>query len=185
MSQAHSFLGLLADPTRLRVVAAVALGASGLDDVVQATGIDQVDAVRAVERLVGAGVLERADGDGGSLRVAIEHLADAARPPVDAAASAVPPFWGATAQQAALIGEFVEDGRLRQIPAGRAKRLAVLDVLATHFEPGRVYSEQQVDLVLARFSDDHVTLRRYLVDEEFFERSGGRYWRAGGTFEID
>jgi hypothetical protein len=31
--------------------------------------------------------------------------------------------------------------------------------------------------------DDHCTLRRYLVDEQFMSRTAaGVYWRAGGTF---
>ncbi len=31
---------------------------------------------------------------------------------------------------------------------------------------------------------DHLTLRRYLVDEGFLDRRESTYWRSGGTFEV-
>jgi hypothetical protein len=30
---------------------------------------------------------------------------------------------------------------------------------------------------------DHVTLRRYLVDESLLDRDGGEYWRSGGWLD--
>jgi hypothetical protein len=63
--------------------------------------------------------------------------------------------------------------------------LAVLDLLAGQFEPGRRYTEKSVNSVLSRYHPDFCALRRYLVDEEFLERSDGVYWRAGGTFEVN
>ena len=62
---------------------------------------------------------------------------------------------------------FVVDGRLQSIPTARAKRLVVLDWLAQEFEPGRRYSEAQVNLILGQRHADTAALRRYLVDEEF------------------
>jgi hypothetical protein len=31
---------------------------------------------------------------------------------------------------------------------------------------------------------DHVTVRRYLVDEELLSRDGGVYWRTGGPVSV-
>jgi hypothetical protein len=50
------------------------------------------------------------------------------------------------------------------------------------FEPGCRYPEAVVDETLRQVFDDHCTLRRYLVDEQFMSRTAyGVYWRAGGT----
>jgi hypothetical protein len=87
--------------------------------------------------------------------------------------------------QAEVLRRFLEHGRLRAIPARRAKRRVVLDYLAGQFEPGRTYPEAEVNRILARFHPDVAALRRYLVDEEFLERREGSYWRAGGTFQVD
>ena len=76
------------------------------------------------------------------------------------------------------------EGRLHTIPARRAKLLVVLDHLAQSFEPGRTYSEVEVNGVINRFHADHAALRRYLVDEQFLTRENGRYWRSGGTFDV-
>jgi hypothetical protein len=92
---------------------------------------------------------------------------------------------GVTGDAADLLAPFLVDGRLPALPARRRKRLAVLDLLAAQFEPGHVYHEPDVNLVLRRFSDDTASLRRALVDEEFMERRDNFYWRAGGTFEVD
>ena len=79
---------------------------------------------------------------------------------------------------------FMRNGRLAQIPVKRAKRLLLLDCLSQSFEPGRRYSEAEVDAVLRALHDDHAALRRYLVDEDFLSRQDGYYWRSGGTVEI-
>jgi hypothetical protein len=77
----------------------------------------------------------------------------------------------------------MRDGRLAQIPVKRAVRLLLLDYIAQSFEPGRRYSEPEVDAVLRALHDDHPALRRYLVDEDFLSREDGCYWRSGGTVE--
>lgn len=74
---------------------------------------------------------------------------------------------------------FDEDGRLRTIPSQRKKRLIVLERLAEAFEPGRVYSEREVNLTIADFHDDFCTLRREMVDEHLMSREDGRYRRIG------
>lgn len=92
---------------------------------------------------------------------------------------------GARVDRDRVLATFFRDGRLHQIPRKHSKRRVVLDVLAAEFEPGRVYPEHDVNLVLARYHPDWAALRRYLVDEEFLERRDGFYWRAGGTFDLD
>ena len=77
---------------------------------------------------------------------------------------------------------FIRDGKITAVPAKRTRRLLLLDRVAQAFEPGRRYPESVVNEVLKAVSDDHCTLRRYLVDESFMSRTAaGIYWRAGGT----
>ena len=67
------------------------------------------------------------------------------------------------------------------MPAKRSRRLLLLDVIAQAFEPGVRYPEQRVSQFLGTLHPDYASLRRYLVDEELLTRSGGQYWRSGGT----
>ena len=119
-------------------------------------------------------------------------------PPADAEPARDEEFGTADPQAAAVLRRFMSGGRLVAIPAARSKRQIVLDHLARAFEPGHRYPEREVNAVLRAFCEprpprrgeasgpppDHVTLRRYLVDEGFLSREGGLYWRSGGTFEV-
>jgi len=174
---AGAIVGLLADDDRRSVVAALTLGATGLDDVVRATGISADRAGRALARVVDAGLVVA--GDDGHLVVLGAAFQQAARQ-----ARARPPseeHAGEPDDRRKVLEAFVRDGRITSIPAGRGKRLVLLDWLAQGFEPGRRYPEATVNAMLARRHPDTATLRRYLVDEGLLDRAGGEYWRIGGT----
>jgi hypothetical protein len=84
----------------------------------------------------------------------------------------------------AQLRAFIRDGRITAMPAKHSRRRLLLDQVAQAFEPGRQYPEPVVDEILKGVFDDHCTLRRCLVDEEFLSRSAaGVYWRAGGTVD--
>jgi len=93
--------------------------------------------------------------------------------------AARPPLLGDLPRQ---LRPFVRNGRITAIPARRAARLLLLNQVAQAFEPGRRYEEVVVNEVLKVLYEDHVTLRRYLVDEDLMSRTpDGTYWRSGGT----
>ncbi len=102
---------------------------------------------------------------------------------------------GSDHEQAGVLGRFIRGDRLTSIPVARGKRLVVLDHLAGLFEPGRRYTEAEVNQTLGAWYPDYAALRRYLVDEGFLRRADEtdpstsravkRYWRAGGSFEVD
>ena len=166
---AATYAGLLSDDERLRVFAAVALGATTSEDVARATGLDAARVRTVLPRLVTAGLIDPGDG----LRVRTESLDEASRdrPPRE---RGLP---GATDEQAAVLRNFAEDGRLKALPARAAQRGLVLEYLADRFEHGRDYTDPEVNELLASFYEDHVTVRRLLVDERLLERSAGIYRR--------
>jgi len=176
---AGALAGLLADPHRRGVVAALILGAHTLEDVRVATGLDARAAGRALTRLVGAGLVERAEDGTLALLAEAFGLAARAAAPIerDDDVGDVDP------DAAKVLRAFVRDGRLSGIPTSRTKRLVVLDMLAQEFEPGERYSEAMVNLTLGRWHADTAALRRYLVDEGFLDREAGQYWRMGGTVD--
>lgn len=185
---APAIAGLLAEPDRLQAFAAVVLGASTVDEVAERTGLDQKRAVSALERLAAGGLVGEAPS--GGLVAATECFKDAARAAGEARraaheASTAAALAGRTPEEVAVLRNFVSGGRLIRIPAQKSKRLVVLDWLASRFEPGRVYPERDVNLMLGMVHRDVAALRRYLVDEEFLERRDQFYWRAGGTFDVD
>lgn len=75
-----------------------------------------------------------------------------------------------------------KDGSLKIIPAQRKKLEAVLRYVVQAFQPGKRYSEKQVNDILRRYHEDTATLRRELVGYGLMKREGGggEYWRSGG-----
>lgn len=163
---AKKLVGLLAEHERRTVAAAMILGASELDDIAASAGVDDKTVVDALARFERSGLVER-NGDHWYL------LGEAFK--VAARAEATP-------DRREIHGS-LEDGRLVHMPTKRSKRLDLLDHLAQRFEPGRRYSEREVNAELVAVSEDYVTLRRYLIDEGFLDRGDGEYWRSGGTVE--
>lgn len=89
---------------------------------------------------------------------------------------------GEEAYDARVRETFVDvAGRITSIPVQRKKRLAVLRWLVEDFQPGRLYSEAEVNQIVSRRHPDFAALRRYLVDEEFMQRRRGVYWRTGSV----
>ncbi|MEU6077411.1 DUF2087 domain-containing protein [Micromonospora sp. NPDC047074] len=171
---AQALAGALADDVRRRVFAAIVLGDADSPAVADRTGLPARQVVTATRRLVDAGLVT--DGDGG-LRVDAERLREAARTP-----SPDRPAGEPTADR--VLRTFVRGDQLVGLPAQRGRRRVVLAHVARSFEPGARYPERAVDEVLRRWCErggsDHVTLRRYLVDEQLLAREQGVYWRIGG-----
>lgn len=81
-----------------------------------------------------------------------------------------------------VLENFVDGaGNLLSIPVQRKKRLAVLRWLAEDFQPGRRYTEAEVNQIVSRRHPDFAALRRYLVDEELLQRRRSIYWRTGSV----
>jgi len=173
-------IGSLGSPHRLRVLAAVILGAATPAEIRASTALDARTVHREVNRLIAAGVVETTED--GRIAARTDDLAEAARTLAKSSAGARSEVPAETTQER-VRRAFLKDGTLVSIPMQRSKRLVVLDVLAQEFEPGRRYPEREVNRRLRAWHPDHAALRRYLVDEGFLERDHGEYWRAGGSFD--
>ena len=172
-------VGLLAEPERLRVVSALALGAGTIGDVAAAAELDPREVVRALRRLERAGLVSR---DKDQLVLHAELFKEAAR---EAAPDEPGGPLSADPATDAVLRAFTRDGRITSIPVQRGRRRLLLEHVAASFEPGVRYPEREVDAILRAWYPDHATLRRYLVDELLLDRAEGMYWRIGGPVAVD
>jgi hypothetical protein len=177
VSDAATYLGLLADGDRLKVVAALALGATTAAEVRTASGLDARATGRALARLEDAGVVVK---EHDALRLDLTPLHEATR----AAAATEPEDYGTDAETARVLRPFLRDGRVVGMPASHTKRRVLLEHVVQVFEPGERYTEKDVNAMLRAFADDYVTIRRYLVDNDLLSRENGVYWRSGGPVVV-
>jgi hypothetical protein len=179
-TDAAGIVGHLAHPDRRRVLAALILGATTADDVKRATGLGTRAVMTSLTRLVDSELVLH--DEEGRYWLVEEVFRQAV---IDAqAAPASEEHTGVSADAARVLRAFVRDGRLVSIPAHRAKRLVVLDLIVQDFEPGTRYPERKVNTMLRGWHDDTAALRRYLVDEGLLDRESGEYWRSGGSVEV-
>jgi hypothetical protein len=69
-------------------------------------------------------------------------------------------------------------GPLSNFPGKEKRKIAILRQLIRRFDPGRKYTEPEVNGILQNAFDDYVTLRRYLIEYGFLDRypDGSLYW---------
>ena len=77
-----------------------------------------------------------------------------------------------------VIDAFFEYGKLKAIPAQRKKEQIILDVIVQEFEYDRIYSEREVNIIIADFYDDFCTIRRDMIGEGLMDRDTRGYWRV-------
>lgn len=78
-----------------------------------------------------------------------------------------------------VVSRFFKDTALTAFPAKRKARAHVLLYLVNYFEPGRTYTEKQVNEILSALWSDFAYVRRELVDYGYLKRDkAGTYWLA-------
>jgi hypothetical protein len=180
--RSESIVGLLAEPERLRVFAALVLGAGTPAQLRESTGLDARAISTALRKLEAGGLVERDAGQG--YRPVVDAFKEAAR-----TAAPPPEEHGYSDERVeAVIRAFVRDGRLIGVPAQAGRRRLLLEHVVQSFEPGRDYAEREVNAVLRAWTEgggiDHVSLRRYLVDEGLLSRADNTYRRSGGWVDV-
>lgn len=76
-----------------------------------------------------------------------------------------------------VLDTFFEYGKLKSIPMQKKKERIVLEELVKSFDYGRIYTEREVNIILADFHDDFCTLRRDMIGEGLMARDKQTYWR--------
>ena len=99
---------------------------------------------------------------------------------IRAALAELAPEEGDEAASPARVRALFRRGRIVEIPRAPELRTSLLRHLAERFVVGETYTEPAINAVLQEVHDDHVALRRYLVDAGLLERTddGAAYRRA-------
>lgn len=181
-----TFFKALADANRLKIVGLLSQEALSVEQLAAMLRLRPSTVSHHLSRLAAAGLVSaRAEGYYSvySLEVrALENMARRLLSTEELPKAAAGVDLGAYARK--VIQDYsLPDGRLKTIPAQRKKLLAILEHIAQSFEPGRRYTEPQVNEILRGFHADTATLRRELVGAGLVARQAGEYWKsaAGGA----
>lgn len=179
------FFKALADANRLKIVGLLARQSYTVEQLAAMLGLGASTVSHHLSKLAEAGLVTATAQSyynyyhlqtGQMEQMARRLLAPEALP-----ATAAGVETGADAVDRKIVSDYLlPDGKLKTIPAQRKKLLAVLRHVVQAFEPGRRYSEKEVNEILARYHEDTASLRRELVGYRLMEREGGGgdYWRT-------
>lgn len=170
----------LADPTRLRILGAIASEARTGRELSELLGLTPPTISHHMARLADAELVRvapRSQQRFYSLNVDLfNRFQRSSR--IDGTTSAESDESSdseGVAERDKILRRFFDGPRLMQIPAQRKKRVVVLQYLVERFAPNRPYPEREVNDLLREAHEDVATLRRELVDYGYLSRDRGVY----------
>lgn len=187
-----TFHKALADPTRIRILAILANGPLHGQALAGKLGVTPPTITHHMAKLRDAGaVYERRDKNTiyfylheANLKRhshAILDVLEKAKDPLDedaaqGASETEQRRTSMAAEQLQVIRNFItSDGRLKQIPAQRKKKLIVLEHMVRGLERGRKYQEREINAYIKTFHEDFATIRREFVMNHYMYREDGIY----------
>ncbi|HEX9019260.1 MAG TPA: metalloregulator ArsR/SmtB family transcription factor [Anaerolineaceae bacterium] len=179
-----TFLKALADANRLKIVGLLVREACTVEQIAAILGVSESTISHHLSKLSEAGlVTATAQSYYNYYRLEKRRMKEMAHRLLSFESLPAAPATVDTqeAYDRKIVNDYLlPDGRLKTIPAQRKKLLVVLRYILQSFEPGKRYTEAQVNKILARFHDDTATLRRGLISEKMMDResSGSAYWRS-------
>jgi ArsR family transcriptional regulator len=168
----------LADESRIRILAAIGRKGLSVAEIAAAVALTPATVSHHLGKLREAGLVEAERESYYTIyRFCRQPLLDALRVLAENPEGAAEPAMLDRYDQQ-VLSNYLANGKLTTIPAQRKKREVILRFLAQLFEPGRKYSEKEVNLLIADYHDDFATLRRELIMARLLTRSDGIYWRS-------
>ena len=174
------FFKAFSDGTRLRMAALLFDEALTLEELAARLKLRMADTSRHIDQLVRLGLVVQ---EGEHYRLEAKALEALSRQVLSDRRPAGPA--GSSAENApeddhkVVRNYSLPDGRLKEIPLSEKKFQAILRHVIQAIEPGRRYTEKEINQALTRYHADFATLRRGLIDNHMLERenNGAIYWR--------
>jgi hypothetical protein len=162
------------DNDRLRIAGLLAGGPSNRIELAQATGLSHKELLRHLESLHSFGLVKLQDPaprdpdpysvyelNGETFRTARKVMGKfkgVRKRPSDS--------------RLMVLETFMPGGKMNAMPMKQPQIVVILDEVSLRFEPDREYTEKEVNAILSDiYEQDFVTLRRYLVDFGYLNRT--------------
>jgi hypothetical protein len=173
------FVKALSDTDRLKIVGLLSQKPMRAPEIAAAIGIPLQGTIRHLFHLEHGGIVIRSvdgiyDLDTQGLEALARHQFEGTKP------TYLPDSTMKEDARKVLAAHLNPDGSIKQVPFQAGKLKVVLDYLINAFEPEKIYTEKEVNAILARFNEDTSGLRRDLVEAGMLERQrdGSQYWRT-------
>ncbi len=178
-SELIEFFKALAEPKRLKIAGILAQAPHAVEELASLLGLSEATVSHHLSLLARAGLVRaRAEGHYSIYELQKDRLESMAeRLLAKETLPAVAADVDMRAYDHAVLRNFSgPDGRLKTLPAQRKKLEVVLRHASSLFQPGKRYTEKEVNKILARVHSDTASLRRGLIEIKLMQREAGQYW---------
>lgn len=185
IADAESVLKVFASKQRIKIAALIADRSLSIEEIAREVNLPPSEAVHHLNLFLYAGLAEATHRSGSIVyRFRQQPIFEALRAAAEQRRGSELDE-GLDAYERKVLSTFLENGKLKSIPAQQKKRDVVLRLLADQFETNRMYGEKEVNAILAAFHPDVASLRRYLVDGRFLHRQIVRVVETKALMEGD
>lgn len=175
------FFKALADENRLKIIGLLAQNPTSVEALADALGLSVSTTSHHLSRLSKSGLVSaRADGHYFIYSLQTEKLKDMSRHLLQE--ENLPRLSADTGEDAferKVLANFLdEDGRIISFPVQEKKFAVLLRYVLRSFEPGKRYTEKEVNTLLSRYNEDTAALRRGMIEYKLLSResNGSAYW---------
>lgn len=171
----------LADARRLQIAGQLAAGNCTVEQLSEQLGHSPQEIRRQLFFLERAGLVAGPSSPARTYRLRLDNVHALASQVLARERTAVPPEAAADDFERKVLREFLRpDGTIREFPTGLKRMLVIVRCALKAIEPGRRYTEREINDALQRLHPDSATLRRWLVDYGYLarEKDGRAYWRT-------
>ncbi len=173
------FFKVLADEKRLQIVGLLARQEYSVEELAAILDLSSPTVSHHLRRLVKAGLVQaRADQHYHVYSLQLQTLRDMSQQILSQdKLQETTEHLDLDAYDRKVLRDYMEEGRLKQIPRQWKKREVILRYLVEQFEWDQHYTEREVNEIISRTHDDFATLRRQLIDSRRMARERDVYWR--------
>ena len=181
LSTLLEFFKALADENRLKIIGLLAQNPTSVEALADALGLSVSTTSHHLARLSKSGlVTARADGHYFIYSLQTEKLKDMSRPLLqEENLPRLSVDTGEDAFERKVLANFVDkEGRIISFPVQEKKFAVILHYALKEFEPGKRYTEKEVNALLSRYNEDTAALRRGMIEYKLLSResNGSAYW---------
>ena len=176
-----NFFKALADQNRLRIIGILAESPHTVEDIADTLGVSSSTASHHLSKLTKAGLISAApQGHYYQYSLNNEVLQEMSQRILrsDVLPTLHKDISPISFEEKVLKTFLDADGKITAFPKSEKKFLVIIRHVFKEFEPGRIYSGNEVDEKILQFSEDTASIRRAFIEYQWMERSkdGTRYW---------
>ena len=178
-SQLLAFFKALADENRLKLIGLLAEKECSVEELATRLNIREPTVSHHLARLRELDLVSlRKEGNTHLYRLQATSLHKLSKDVLALEAIAAPdPEPGEDIWERKVLKDFVQDGKIQQIPASRKKREVLLRWLVNQLAWDKRYPEKEINVFLLQFHWDSATLRREFIMTGLMQRENNVYWR--------